>query len=76
MQKWIDWLNAYALASFCPMFERHVKFLLKDGDFTEESLATALGISQSTVNRIKQGQMPRYDVGLSLVRLYEETKNR
>jgi transcriptional regulator with XRE-family HTH domain len=37
--------------------------------WTEARIAEAVGTSQPTINRIKQGTSPRYAVGEALVRL-------
>jgi transcriptional regulator with XRE-family HTH domain len=54
------------------MFKKIIKFLLESGGYTEDSLASALGRSQSTINRIKQGQEPRHSDGEKLKGLHEQ----
>lgn len=70
MHLWIDWLCCIALR-WAIVFKKIINFLLERGGYTEDSLATALGRSQSTVNRIKQGQEPRHSDGEKLIELHE-----
>jgi hypothetical protein len=57
-----------------------IKNLLKLG-MTEQQIADRLllygiSIAQSTIHRIKTGQIdqPKFDVGMALIRLWEQTK--
>jgi hypothetical protein len=43
---------------------------------TEASIASAVGSSQPTINRIRHGQTPAYPLGRSLVELAKKTKPR
>ena len=70
MQKWIDGIAGNAVQC-AAMFKKVIKYLLEHGGYTEESLACALHKSQSTINRIKQGQEPRHSDGEKLIALYE-----
>jgi hypothetical protein len=50
-------------------FTKIIIILLRDRKFTEETLALELDCSQSTVNRIKNGQIPKWDIGNKLILL-------
>ncbi|KAF1005447.1 MAG: hypothetical protein GAK28_03199 [Luteibacter sp.] len=43
--------------------------LLLSQKWTEARIAAAVGTSQPTINRIKQGTAPRYSLGEALIRL-------
>lgn len=57
------------------MFKIIILFLLRHGD-SEEDIAALIGKGHSTVNRIKQGQVPRWDDGQTLIRRYGEIYDR
>jgi IS30 family transposase len=50
--------------------------LLAAGE-TETSIANAVGVSQSTINRIRhRGHSPRFDLGAALIQLAEARKGK
>lgn len=42
---------------------------LQKSGWTETMIANAVGTSQPTINRIKRGAMPGYDIGAAIVAL-------
>lgn len=49
--------------------------LLSKSGMTEAAIGASVGARQSTINRIRRGQMkPTYDVGKALVALAEEKR--
>lgn len=56
--------------------------LIKSGCYTEQSIAdeitkSGVFVAQSTINRIKLGQIeqPKFDLGVAIMRLWEQTKS-
>lgn len=47
-----------------------IQTLLASG-WTEAKIATEVGATQPTINRIKRGAKPSYDVGVAIVALAE-----
>ena len=52
-----------------------VKHLNANG-WTETALSLKLGCSQSTINRIKHGTRPHFELGLILVKMAQRTRPR
>jgi IS30 family transposase len=53
-----------------------IEALLAAGE-TETAIAKAVGVSQSTINRIRhRGHSPRFDLGAALIKLAEARKGR
>jgi predicted transcriptional regulator len=50
--------------------------LIDDLGWTEVEIATSVGCSQPTVNRIKNGTVPNYPLGTALVNLASSAKPR
>jgi IS30 family transposase len=70
-------LTSYAAAhSIGRTMQPHeaIAALLAAGE-TETSIAKAVGVSQSTINRIRhRGHSPRFDLGAALIQLAEARK--
>jgi transcriptional regulator with XRE-family HTH domain len=49
---------------------------LLEGGLSESAIAARCGVNQSSVNRIKRGAVPNYDVGRQLVALARKEKRR
>lgn len=47
---------------------------LQKNGWTETTIAQAVGTSQPTINRIKSGSMPLFDLGIALVNLAKRDK--
>jgi len=54
-------------------FPRLIHDLMIRHGWTEAQLAAKVGCNQSTINRIKRGQIPNYILGDSLVKLERKT---
>lgn len=52
-----------------------IEHLIAQG-MTEQAIASKAGTTQSTVNRIRHGQQPSFDLGKSLVELAQQNKPR
>lgn len=44
--------------------------------WTESEIANAVGVAQSTINRIKRGARPNFEVGSALVALAKKRRKR
>lgn len=51
----------------------HIKKLLRSG-WTETGIASATGVHQSTINRIKLGQRPNFETGCAILNLRPKKK--
>lgn len=49
---------------------------LKQAGLTEKAIGLAVGVNQSTINRIASGTQPNYELGKALVRLAEATDSQ
>jgi IS30 family transposase len=72
-------LTSYAVAhSIGRTMQPHeaIAALLAAGE-TETAIAKAVGVSQSTINRIRhRGHSPRFDLGAALIQLAEARKGK
>lgn len=59
------------------MFTKLLDEIRDKKGLTDADIADALGLTQSTINRIRQGkQMPMYDTGVKIIEYHNKLKGK